>query len=66
MTPTFTATNDHAKAMIRLRENAGLTITTMPACPPASSDLVRPSRDGFDLPDYALPAHIIAALGGVS
>lgn len=66
MTPTFHATNDHAKAMIRLRKNAGLTATTMPACPAPKSDLVTPSRREYDFPDYTLPAHIIAAIGGVS
>ena len=66
MTPIFYATDDHAKAMMRLRDDAGLYVTTMPACPAPNSDLVKPSPRKFDFPDYTIPAHIIAAMGGVS
>jgi len=56
MTPTFPATSDHAKAIIRLREKAGVFVTTMPACPaPRSSSIV---------PHWVPDAAIIALMNG--
>lgn len=59
MTNQFTATTDHAKAIYRVRREAGLTVTTMPACPaPRSSEIVP-----HWVPDAAICALM---LGGAS
>ncbi|MEO9537233.1 MAG: hypothetical protein ABJL49_05520 [Parasphingorhabdus sp.] len=59
MTTATHATNDHAKAIISLRKQAGVLVNTMPACPAPSSKLITPS--------WVIEPHVIdAVIGGVS
>lgn len=65
VTPSGKACLDHVAAGLIAHAERVFKSGSMPACPAPKSDLVRPSRRQYDFPDYTLPAHVIAAIGGV-